>query len=398
MDLFNITSDSLFPLNSSQNAQREQFAGQSLVRGLDAYSNGDYRAAVQNFRQAVAYAPQSESALNAYDYQARAHYALGETAAAVDAYKALLKAVPGRDDIRLALASIYMNEGRTDEAHREYEEAVRINPTPANRFSLGNSYLAQGLVGQAHTQFEIVRRETPTEPYGNFGLGLAYAKEGRFDAAIQKFQDAIGQRPDYWQAYAEMGYAYVDSGDTESAQEVLSTLTANSTKDAVFLAAYMNEKSKPRITGVYPSAAFEYFPFALSAGTKLADISQYLKQPGDETVLSLSVSFSKSMDRIEVENVLNWSITRAMGTGQGDGYNYAMTLPETETELDTHPFAVYYDNTEQTATILLKVRQNSTGTGTIDPMHLDFSFQGKDTFGLTMDPEADKYSGYSGIA
>ncbi len=398
MDLFNVTSDSLFTLASSQNAQREQFAGQALVKGLEAYSSGDYRAAVQSFRQAIGYAPQSESALNAYDYTARAQYALGQTAAAIDAYQSLLKAAPARDDIRLALASIYMNEGMTEEAHREYEEAVRINPTPANRYSLGNSYLAKGLVGQARVQFEIVRRETPTEPYGNFGIGLANAREGNYDAAIRSFQDAIALQSDYWQAYTEMGYAYVDNGETDNAQAVLSILSAQSSDDALLLAGYMNEKSAPRITSVSPSSAFGYFYFTMGPGTNLTDISPYLDQPNDETVLAFSVNFSKSMDRAAVENVLNWNIARATGTGVGDGYNYYLPVPDSEVTLDEHPFAVYYDDTSQSATILMKVRQNAAGNGTLDPMHIDFTFQGQDRFGLSMDPAADTYSGYRGIA
>jgi hypothetical protein len=51
-----------------------------------------------------------------------------------------------------------------------------------------------------------------------------------------------------------------------------------------------------------------------------------------------------------------------------------------------------------TATVLFKISQNSTATGTIDPSHINFTFSGKDVLGLSMDKSADMYSGFSWFA
>lgn len=99
-----------------------------------------------------------------------------------------------------------------------------------------------------------------------------------------------------------------------------------------------------------------------------------------------------------VENVYNWSIARASGTGRGDGYNYDMTVPGTEVTLSSTPLGVYYDSREQTATVLFKIRQNADANGTLDPSHINFSFNGKDVIGLSMDKSAARYSGFSGFA
>jgi hypothetical protein len=104
------------------------------------------------------------------------------------------------------------------------------------------------------------------------------------------------------------------------------------------------------------------------------------------------------MDSNSVENVLNWNISRAVGTGFGDGYNLNQPLPSTEVDLPSHPYAVTYDSNTQTATVLFKIQQNATADGTIDTKHINFSFSGVDEQGLKMDPKADTYSGYSGIA
>jgi hypothetical protein len=48
--------------------------------------------------------------------------------------------------------------------------------------------------------------------------------------------------------------------------------------------------------------------------------------------------------------------------------------------------------------VLFSVSQNSTADGTIDPSHIKFSFNGKDATGMTMDPKANEYTGFSGFA
>jgi hypothetical protein len=59
---------------------------------------------------------------------------------------------------------------------------------------------------------------------------------------------------------------------------------------------------------------------------------------------------------------------------------------------------VYYNQQDQAATVLFRIRQNATGNGTLDPSHINFSFNGKDVVGLSMDKSADQYSGFSGFA
>jgi hypothetical protein len=108
--------------------------------------------------------------------------------------------------------------------------------------------------------------------------------------------------------------------------------------------------------------------------------------------------FSKQMDAASIENVFNWKIERATGSGRGDGYNYDMRLKDTEISLPATPQAVYYDQQAMTATVLFKVSQNANANGTIDPSHINFSFSGKDVVGLSMDKSADMYSGFSWFA
>lgn len=398
MDIFTTSVDALFPSVSSQNAQREQFALSSLEKGLTAYADGKYQEAIRNLKQAVGWAPTSSTALDAYDYITESYLQLGDSQSAIATLKSSIQLAPDRESTRLTLGNLYTTLGQYSDALAEYQQVVRINPSAANRYTLGQGYLGAGLAGEALAQFEQVRQQSPGDPQGYHGIGQAYSAQGRYDLAISAFHSAIDVQEDYWQAYADLGYALVDSGDTAAAREIVTQLQGNDDDLATLLSGYIDTQEKPRLVAAFAATILPYFLNALGPGTEVADLSIYLADPGAEQLMSLSFQFSKEMDAQSVENVANWSITRALGTGSGDGYNYNLALPSTEVSIAETPYAVYYDAETLTATVIFKVQQNDAGTGTIDPSHINFSFTGQDTYGLTMDPTADTYSGFSGAA
>lgn len=401
MDIFSVSSDSLFTLSSQKTAQKENTALRALNTGLEQFSSKQYDLAITSFQRAISMAPTADSALDALDYMARAQLSQGNVQSAIDSYSKALKIAPNRDDLHVQLGKIYTTEGRFDDALAQYELAVKYNPSSANRYALGQGSLGAGRYDEAIQQFEMVRRQGPKEPFGFFGLGQAYARQGNLDAAIAAFKNAVGIQHDYLDAYSEMGYAYADSGQVDQANEIittLNTLSPNDTTLAASLGQYIYEKTKPKMTAAYVSNLFTPFLSNQGPRTQLSTMSNYLTNAGDEHTFAMVFQFDKAMNQSSVQNVFNWNIARAGGTGRGDGYNYDMTLPSSEVTLPTTPLAVYYSQSEQTATVLFKIRQNATADGTIDPSHINFTFNGKDAVGLEMDKSADMYSGFSGFA
>lgn len=401
MDLFSVTSDSLFTFSSQQSAQKENLALRALNTGLEQFSAKQYDLAVTSFQRSISMAPTADSALNAYDYMARAQLTQGKTEAAIETYGKALKIAPNRDDLHVQLGKIYTTKGRFDEARDQYRLAVKYNPSSANRYALGQGLLGTGQYDEAIQQFELVRQTGPKEPFGNFGLGQVHAKQGNLDAAIEAFKNAISLQHDYLDAYSEMGYAYADKGQVDLANEVIATLNTLSPGDttlAASLSQYLYEKTQPKMTAAYASELFTPFLSSQGPSTKLSSMSSYLTNAGDEHTFAMVFQFDKAMDQNSVQNVFNWNIARAGGTGRADGYNYDMTLPGTEVTLPSTPLAVYYSQSELTATVLFKISQNATADGTLDPSHINFTFNGRDAVGLSMDQSADMYSGFSGFA
>lgn len=394
--LDSVNNSNLFTASSSQDAGRENIAQKSLISGLDAYQKKDYDTALAKFRQAANVAPRSTAAANAYVYIARVYQTKGDTESAIDAYKQSLKVDNTNLDTHLALGNLYITANRPEDARDEYLKAVKIDPSAFTRYYLAQSYLQTGEYDKAEQQFQQIQRLDTKGPYGDFGLGQTYAKQGRYSEAIQSFEAAISRKRDYWDAYAEMGYAYADMGDFDQANKIATQLSNQYKQDALSLtlSVYIAKKTPPKMDARLSTGTFLA---SLGPGTGLSVLGTSLAAPNSQQLASVVFAFSGAMDAKSVENVANWDISRAIGTNLANTYNYGWAPPSTEALLPNTPVAVQYDKVNKTATVYFNIYQNAAGNGTIDPSHIQFSFKGVSVDGVAMDPTADNYTGFSGF-
>jgi len=393
--LSSITPSGPFAYTGSQSGQLEGLAQRAVTRGIDLFIEKRFDEAIGEFRRGIALAPNSALAVDAYNQIAQAYTQQNDSDNAIAAYQQSLRLDPTRADTRIALGNLYYFEKHYPEALREYEQAVRLDPSAPNRFSLGQAYLAGGNYSEAESQFRRVRDMAPNEPSGNYGLGQTYAAQGRHDDAIKAFQGAIDIQRDFWDAYVEMGYSLVDSGRLDEAQTLVGALTDKDRARAATLNAYIEQKTPPRLIATYSSGSF---PVMLGRGTLVSVLGDYLANAEASQTFSMIFQFNKAMDPASVENVMNWRIGRAVGTGLGDGYNFGLGVPDSEVTLSPHPVGVNYDSATQTATVWFDIRQNANADGTLDPSHIQFTFSGQDGDGMSMSGKADQYTGFSGFA
>ena len=97
------------------------------------------------------------------------------------------------------------------------------------------------------------------------------------------------------------------------------------------------------------------------------------------------------MDAESVQDINNWTITKASG-GAAGYYNNLLPILPTEAYIPQNPMTVTYDPDKQSATVNFMLSQNSTGDATIDSAHMVFKFSGKDVTGKTIDPTADEWA------
>jgi hypothetical protein len=181
----------------------------------------------------------------------------------------------------------------------------------------------------------------------------------------------------------------------ESAQTMVDQLESMEQAElADTLSRYMYKVDSPKMVFAKSSSTF---PFSFGIGTPMVVLNTYLVNANASKTLSMTIQFDKEMDRDSIENTLNWQISRAIGQGPGQSYNFGLPIPSTEIELQSIPDAVTWDPEYLTATVYFTVKQNPSATGTIDPSHVEFKFSGTDIYGLKMNPKFDQFSGFSGV-
>ncbi len=393
--LSNASFDAMFAATSTnQQQQLDSLSQQALDNGIRKYMDGDYSGAANEFKRSLGLSPYGQYNVESSDYLAKTYIQMGEDEKAIDTYKQSIKLNPMRDDIHTTLGNMYFSLNRFEEAHNEYEEAAKLYPSANNYFAMGQSHLRLDNFNDAETIFAKIRSMEPGSVMGDYGLGLTYSKMGQYEQAIEHFQQTVNLDSEFYDGYAEMGYAYTDMGMTEEAEEIKELLWEKDPSLALTLSEYMYTENSPQFSSAYYNTAFGFFP----AKTPVSSMHAYLATADASKTYSLSISFDKEMDRTSVENIANWRISRASGSGPGEAYNFGLPIPDTEISLPALPINVYYDEESWSATVTFQITQNSTADGTVDPTHVEFQFSGKDVFGNKIDPDADQYNRFSGIA
>ena len=108
--------------------------------------------------------------------------------------------------------------GRTAEAIRQFEAALRLAPDDATLHdNLGVTLESAGRTAEATQQFEAALKLDPKYVVAHNNLGNAFLRSGETAAAIGQFEEALHLRPDYAEAHYNLGGALDQSGRTAEA-------------------------------------------------------------------------------------------------------------------------------------------------------------------------------------
>jgi len=396
MDSINSTSSAkLFSATIQNSTNLESLSNSALSNGIDLYIQKDYKGAIREFKRSIGLSPNSSYSTQATEYMANAYLELDDAENAIKTYKRTISLNTTNDELHIKLGNLFYAEERYHEAQNEYQKAVELNPTAQSHYSLGQAYLETGSYLDAQNQFSKVHRLDPDSPNGRYGIGLAYSKQERFEDAIRMFKEVVGRKKDFYDAYAEMGYAYADLGQMDEAQDIVNFLDRKESNLADILGGYMYKVDPPKFTFVHATSTFLR---TMPRNTLLSTLDDYLANANASKTFTMKFQFDKAMDRESVEDRFNWTIQRSSGSGPGEAYNFGFSVPDTEVTIPIYPDNVYYDSKTFSATVKFTITQNENADGTIDPSHIEFSFKGKDKYGITMDSEFDQVTGFSGIA
>ncbi len=387
------TAEALFAATISSRDQLQAISDSALSRGVTLYQKENYSAAAKEFRISISITPDSSTAPDAVKYLASSYVKLDNVDQAVSEYQAYLKLNPSSGATLVNLGNLLYAEDRYDEAIAEYEKAVRLDPSVSNYFALGQAYLQAEEYEKARELFLKMQIDDPREAAGYLGLGQAYSKMGRYEEAVEQFETAIRLKSESYDAYAELGYVYADMGEIDKAMELVEFLDDKAPTLGEVLSRYVYKVDTPKIEFAYSESTF---PFYLSMNTPVSLLDSSLSSAGAYKIFSMKFQFDKALDRDSTENPANWEISRADGAAPAL-YNFGLGISSAETQLPFVPDYVVYDAPNLTATIFFRVYQNEAADATIDPGHIEFRYKGKDSYGLSMDPAKDQFTGFSGI-
>jgi Flp pilus assembly protein TadD len=109
-------------------------------------------------------------------------------------------------------------QGKIDEAIRQFQEGVRLQPDDAElHYNLGAALLAKGQFDDALSQFQDAIRLKADYADAHNNLGLTLEKKGQADEAIRQYQEAIRLEPDHADAHNNLGSALGKQGQFDMA-------------------------------------------------------------------------------------------------------------------------------------------------------------------------------------
>jgi tetratricopeptide (TPR) repeat protein len=134
------------------------------------------------------------------------------------AYTKLLQsdqANPLRHD---AVAALYLEDGRFDEAIAAYRQSLRLNNESApTHYNLGFALSARGRREEAMAQFQEALRIDPDYGQAHNNLGALLQLAGKPDQALVHYQRAVALRPDNADARTNFGHLLSNRGQIAAA-------------------------------------------------------------------------------------------------------------------------------------------------------------------------------------
>jgi len=145
------------------------------------------------------------------------------------AYTKLLATSPADPLRHDAVAGLYFEAGRIDEAIAEYTASLRLNPQSAQaEYNLGIALSVRGRRDDAIAAFEAALRINPDYAQAHTNLGAMLHALGRTGPAMEHYRRAIALRADSVEAHANLGLLLSAQGHAvDAAREFETALELN---------------------------------------------------------------------------------------------------------------------------------------------------------------------------
>ncbi len=179
--------------------------------------HGQVKEAMQTVEKAATENPENKAARRILADLYNEH---GEPQKSIDLYSLLIQQDPQDYNLYNSRGYAYGRMGLADKALEDYNQALSINPDYVNAISNRAAlYIRSGQMELAQNDYERLVSFDPAQ--GNLGLGNVAASNKEWTKALDYFDKAITNAPDFAQAYMMRGQVFLQQGENEKAAENL---------------------------------------------------------------------------------------------------------------------------------------------------------------------------------
>ncbi len=136
-------------------------------------------------------------------------YRLEDYKAAEAAYTLVLASDPANKDVLNRLGGVYAAEDRFDDAVGAFRRSL---PSTEGFANLVQEYDDAGRLGELEGQYQIELTRNPFLSTSHYNMGVVYAAEKKYDAAIAQYQSALDLSPRDVNALNDLGVVYGELG------------------------------------------------------------------------------------------------------------------------------------------------------------------------------------------
>jgi tetratricopeptide (TPR) repeat protein len=170
-------------------------------------------------------------------------------------------------------SALLSQEGKLDDAIKEYKEGLRINPNHAEaHYKLGLAFMAQGRLDESLKEYKECLVVDPNHADAHNKLGLVYNIQSRLDGAVEEFQATLRINPNHANAHYNLGQAYLSQGKLDEAikeyKEAI-RIDPNNAKAISNLAATSHLQREQSGSGRIRWMALDYKRFCPNCGAAL---------------------------------------------------------------------------------------------------------------------------------
>ena len=166
-------------------------------------SRGDNTRAIEDYSIAYRAAPSRELALRL----ARLHARSGQSQAAIQVYRGLLLERSGDLGVRMEMAQVMAESGRSDEAAKEIDTVVAASPSDPKLLMLAGDIYFESKPDAAAIYYRRAVDAQPDNMRGRVQLGASLVRAMQFEASLPVLADAITREPQNYVAHANLATA-----------------------------------------------------------------------------------------------------------------------------------------------------------------------------------------------